>query len=559
MTTTTAVPSSDVSDFVYNVQKLDEITTGSALTYLDRLGVERSTAAGAMARFSALNPRGAWATATVYQPRDLVLESGTWYIALNTHTSGATFAGDLTAHWRPEQGVTAADLSSLASSLLGSYLVGVDFAGSNLRELLYTCFGRTANEIAAGITPTNYAYAECDIRRYGAIDDASTDARAATVAALTVGTGRTAYVPATKNGFNYLSGFTIPADTTLHLATRWKTKLMHSFNGDFITMGDGAAIVNGWLDGRAASGFTGKALSFTGTDGRQCVHHCRITDWDGACLDIAVAAASQSSFFDLRIYRSAAGTGTNRFAVVISPTQQLSAVPRKFSHIETDGTCSFDFGGCNDTLVSNSFLGDLKFTADSRGVNITTTRIANQAALTVDGHGVTIVACDIAPQITIASGADGIVIGPSAYNNLPVIDNSGNGLNMVYHWWNSYTPTLTSGGVAPVLGNGTLSAKWCRQGNETTATINFTVGTTTTLGTGDLRFSIPSPCTFSLVQEAGRAVGVIGGVNYVGIVQLAASGTFVTMLRDTSGPFTFNSPGAWAAGDTIRLTFTYQA
>jgi hypothetical protein len=123
MTTTSAVPSSDVSDFVFNVQKLDEITTGSALTYVDRLGVTRSTAAGAMARFSALNPRGAWVTATVYQPRDLVLVSGTWYIALDTHTSGATFAGDLTTHWRPEQGVTRADLADDSSAINGDALV----------------------------------------------------------------------------------------------------------------------------------------------------------------------------------------------------------------------------------------------------------------------------------------------------------------------------------------------------------------------------------------------------------------------------------------------------
>jgi len=123
MTTTTAVPSSDVSDFVFNVQKLDEIATGTALTYVDRLGVERSTAAGVMARFAALNPRGAWATATVYQSRDLVLQSGTWYIALDTHTSGATFAGDLLAHWRPEQGVTRADLADPTSASNGSGLV----------------------------------------------------------------------------------------------------------------------------------------------------------------------------------------------------------------------------------------------------------------------------------------------------------------------------------------------------------------------------------------------------------------------------------------------------
>lgn len=168
MTTTTAVPSSDVSDFLFNVQKLDEAVTGSALSYIDRFGVERLTAAGTMARFAALNPRGTWVTATLYQPRDLVLDSGTWYIALDTHTSGATFAGDLSAHWRPEQGVTAADLASLSSSILGSYLIGIDFAAINLRTLLYTCFGRTMQENSAGVTPTNYAYPPLNALRYGA-------------------------------------------------------------------------------------------------------------------------------------------------------------------------------------------------------------------------------------------------------------------------------------------------------------------------------------------------------------------------------------------------------
>lgn len=126
MTTTNAVPSSDVSDFVYNVQKLDEAVTSSALTYVDRFGVERLTVTGVMARYSALNPRGAWATAILYQPHDLVFVTPNWYIALDTHTSGATFAGDLAAHWRPEQGVTAADLANDGDALLGTKRTDTD-------------------------------------------------------------------------------------------------------------------------------------------------------------------------------------------------------------------------------------------------------------------------------------------------------------------------------------------------------------------------------------------------------------------------------------------------
>jgi hypothetical protein len=120
MTTTNPVPSADVSDLLFNAQKLDEIVNSDLQEYTDRLGVLRQTAAGAMARFAALNPRGAWVTATLYHPRDLVLDSGTWYIALDTHTSGATFAGDLTAHWRPEQGVTRANLADLTGASNGA-------------------------------------------------------------------------------------------------------------------------------------------------------------------------------------------------------------------------------------------------------------------------------------------------------------------------------------------------------------------------------------------------------------------------------------------------------
>lgn len=145
MSTTLPVPSADPSDLLFNAAKLDEVINSSAPEYVDRLGVARLTAAGAMARYAALNPRGAWTTATLYAPRDLVLESGTWYIALDSHTSGATFAGDLAAHWRPEQGVTAADLANIASELLGAGLV----RASQSRTYTAGTLGARYNEVVS--------------------------------------------------------------------------------------------------------------------------------------------------------------------------------------------------------------------------------------------------------------------------------------------------------------------------------------------------------------------------------------------------------------------------
>lgn len=125
MTTPTAnpVPSAAAADLLFNAEKLDEALTSGALTYLDRLGVSRKTLAGAVASISAINTRGAWVTATAYAARDVVSNSGTWYIAVDNHTSGATFAGDLAAHWRVYQGVLGADLLS-ATPTKGDALVG---------------------------------------------------------------------------------------------------------------------------------------------------------------------------------------------------------------------------------------------------------------------------------------------------------------------------------------------------------------------------------------------------------------------------------------------------
>ena len=399
----------------------------------------------------------------------------------------------------------------------------------------------------------------------GCPTDGTSDCAAAFTASLTARTGGVVYVPHIAAGYKFLSGFTIPANTTLYFESRQTTKLVHAFNGDFITMGDRACIVNGWLDGNAAGGFTGKALLFTGTNGGQCVQGCRITDWDGACMDFAVGAGSQSSFHDIRMARSAAGTGTGRYAVVISATQQLSAVPRKFSHIETDGTCSFDFGGCNDTFISDSFLADLNYTADTRGVQITGCRIANAASLTINGHQNSLVACDIAPQVTIASGADAITIGPGAYNGNPqVIDNSGNGRNQVYTWAVSYTPTWTSGGTAPSLGDGTLVATASRQGNIVTVMWTLTPGAATTFGTGDLRISLPTffPNNNGTVQVTGivnvNPTGAGAGF-YTGIHLIPAGQQYASLRRDTSNSITSTSPGTFQAtsANVMRGEFSY--
>ena len=57
--------------------------------------------------------------------------------------------------------------------------------------------------------------------------------------------------------------------------------------------------------------------------------------------------------------------------------------------------------------------------------------------------------------------------------------------------WTDYTPTWTSSGVAPVLNNGTLAGRYVKVGRKATAQIGLTIGSTTTVGTGNWTFSLP--------------------------------------------------------------------
>lgn len=394
------------------------------------------------------------------------------------------------------------------------------------------------------------------VKDFGAVGDGVTDDTAAFVAAYTAHPGSAIYMPDPSVGYLIKSLLTLPANTVFFGETRQQTKLLHGYNGDFAVLGSGSGFENCWIDGQGAT-YTGRCFVFSGTSGQQIRRGVRVSNFDGEVEYFSVNAGSQSIAYDVRYSRTNAGTGTNRFAIVIDSTQKLSAVPRKFFGVETDGTCSFDFGGCNNVFVSGSFLADLKYTADSRAVLITGSRIANQAALTVDGHNNTIVGCDLSPVITIASGADNIAIQGNSYNNIEIVDNSGNNRNLIDTWSQSYTPNLTSGGTAPSLGNGSITGSYTRTGGSVTIIGQLTIGSTTSLGTGGLSISLPFVNTNTAVFVGGTVYMNRGGTIYSGFLQIAVGATTASLLRDTTGSVTFNSPATFASGDIIRWSATY--
>lgn len=261
-----------------------------------------------------------------------------------------------------------------------------------------------------------------DVRQVGAAGDGATDDTAAFEAALQESPH--VYVPPGT----YLLSRTLELPPTARVVGggKYNTLLLHAHDGDFARLGPQSSLVELSIEGQGTE-FGGRGLVISGSDGQQSLQSVGVVGFDGYCIDFETAdAGSQFRAVQVDLARVGGDSGSERFAVHISPDQQLASVPRSFLQLETQGYCAIDFGGCNDTYVVASTLGDLRFTAESRGVNISASRLLNQEQLVIDGHGITIVGCDIAPQLVLAPGCDHVVVAPNAFNRMPVIDRSGN-------------------------------------------------------------------------------------------------------------------------------------
>ena len=126
----------------------------------------------------------------------------------------------------------------------------------------------------------------------------------------------------------------------------------------------------------------------------------------------------------------------------------------------------------------------------------------------------------------------------------------------------TYTPTWTSAGTAPAIGNGTLSGQYVKVGQVVWVYIKMTAGSTTTFGSANnWSFSIPFTCTSS-----GGSIGTGYGLNsstnasYVHVVKLAASASVVTpFVGGSPDGYQAAEPFAWASGDSVTMAITYRA
>ena len=139
----------------------------------------------------------------------------------------------------------------------------------------------------------------------------------------------------------------------------------------------------------------------------------------------------------------------------------------------------------------------------------------------------------------------------------------------------TYTPAWT-GTTNPGLGNGTLTGRWTRIGRTIIGSINLTIGSTTTGGSGSWAWDLPvvaasgntrvGVCEFignfgrydghGVISPNATQIGIYLPRESSGLAALARVGATASPASPGSGATYANS---WAAGDQLRIELFYEA
>lgn len=131
----------------------------------------------------------------------------------------------------------------------------------------------------------------------------------------------------------------------------------------------------------------------------------------------------------------------------------------------------------------------------------------------------------------------------------------------------AYTPTWTSSGTAPAIGNAVVVAQFVQVGKIVHAYGRITFGTTSTYGTGFYSFALPATASANALaaRSAGSGFGYDSSANNVALphVFVSTTGTMTVSIPatylGTDGAVGQTVPWTWATSDILSWNITYEA
>lgn len=371
--------------------------------------------------------------------------------------------------------------------------------------------------------------------------------------------------------FKLASSHTLPTCVIVRGVGKRRSVLLRAHGGDMFTMGSYSGFRDLTIDGNNQNGYvTGNGIICPTNKPAQVLFNVEVRRFSTNCLQFQSDGGSGFKAFacdfsivtgsdNLPAGRPIVGTSA---AVKVNGTDTQS-IPRHFYGTESGGCTLFDFGGANDFFVTGGYSASLLFGTTSSKVVITNFRIGWGTGLTiVQGGAHVLVGNAFAEPVSLNLTTSGVQFDSVVPDHF-ILD-SGTSNFVTVEGYPNYTCSLTSSGTAPSLGNGTLNARYTRKGNLISFQIDLILGSTTTLGTGTLYFSLPRADYSFIVQAAiGTAwmTNNAGSQAAVGAVQVVPGAGKVQISVVTSGAANNvsggNVPVTWDTGSVIRLSGSY--
>lgn len=137
-------------------------------------------------------------------------------------------------------------------------------------------------------------------------------------------------------------------------------------------------------------------------------------------------------------------------------------------------------------------------------------------------------------------------------------------MNQIGAVGNFYTPAWTASTTNPVINNGSISGWWQQIQKLVVGNIWIVVGSTTNVGVGFYRFSVPLAINANqwFVGNLQILDNSAGFTAYIGAgLPVTSGGTTIEFRTHGAGTFTNAAPlpGGLANGDQIRIQFIYEA
>jgi hypothetical protein len=496
-------------------------TTTHKTAYTDSAGsvAQTYTSDGAGGQYIAMNARGEL-------PSPLYLTAGAYDLALKT-SAGATV-------WTRQADPTGADLAGSGGA------ASIGYIADDASAVATTVQAQLRN-----------GYIDAKLYAAAAFDGA-TDDTAKIQAAFTAGAGGLVYIP---EGTARCVGLTIPADTTVY----GPGLLKKSANGDMITLGRRAAF-KGRLHGDGGT-YTGRGIVIDDSgaatitnDWWRRIEFAEITEMESYCVEFV----GDSDGYLSEIVGGIMTRYNNTGASVKFPTTETANGNRRMTGVMCFANVIADLGGSDNTLILGCEGWPPIMSSTTKKARVIGNRLVGTGTSTIDGQlGVYSNNSIGHTDWTLSATLSGTQIRGNSWPTLALTNSIAAGsANFMDLPRTVYTPTWTGG--SPAIGNGQINGSYIYDGDVCKVSIQLTIGSTTTLGSGAWSFSLPFTSVARVSAGSAFLFDTSASAAYSGTTWIQASATTVRVALGASTSLAGSAtPFAWATGDQLDLYFEF--